>query len=174
VEFNFKTWEELLDISSNYKKIIITGCQRSGTTYTASILAECLEYIHYDERDFKVDRTDLFEEILNRNELQVIQASAILHRLKIYDGMALIVVLHRDINDVERSMLAHDWFKNNGRFEWSKFSKDFTQLNPSNLYKLKIEFSKNFNNKIDLQYDELKKTNKFVYDRKNWGIKQIS
>lgn len=170
----FSTWEELVQVSTKFDKIIVTGCQRSGTTYTANILSNYIKYVHYDERQFEVDNIIMFEEILNKDEKQVIHAPALLHKMEDYDDIALIVVLHRNVDDVVSSMIHHEWFNKNGRYEWSKFSNDFTLLSPLNLYNLKIQFSNKLN-KIDFKYDELEKTSGFVYkhNRVNWAIKQI-
>lgn len=165
-------WEHLIKISKKFNKIIISGCQRSGTTYAAEALSQELRYNHYDERTFKNVDMDLFNKIIKLKEKQVIQAPAILHKLKDYQYICLIVIMVRQKEDVVKSMLNHNWFEKYGLKEWKKFSKEEC-LGPSALYDIKINFAQKLRN-VCLNYNELKKTKNFVENRLGWSIKQTT
>lgn len=170
------TWEELPLLAKKHNTIIVTGSQRSGTTFGAKAIANYLEYRHYDEHDFGVEDMSNFESLVALPENKVIQAPAILHELKAYDQRAgvLLLIMTRDADDVAASMIKHGWFKNHGYAEYNKF-KSGTPETPQQVYETKIEFSRTLR-AHELPYNELQKHGGFVRkeERSNWHIKQVS
>ena len=59
-----------------YKKVLITGSQRSGTTIASHIIAHDLHYQYIDERDFYVRDKPTFESFLADDNPMVIQCPA--------------------------------------------------------------------------------------------------
>ena len=42
-------WNDLLEVAKGYDKVVVSGCQRSGTTFAAKDLASELGYKFIDE-----------------------------------------------------------------------------------------------------------------------------
>lgn len=164
------TWENLLDLAKVCKTIVVTGCQRSGTTYCAEALAKYLKCKHHDEEDFGVDNFTNFSKIERADYKKVIQAPAILHKLKSVELTSLIVVMTRDEKAVASSMIKHSWFKNHGQQEFSKFALG-KPSSPEQIYQTKLNYSKGIK-AVELDYSELIKTDGFIDNRAGWGIKQ--
>lgn len=164
------TWENCIDLCRSAQNIVVTGCQRSGTTYAAEALAKALGYRHHDEHDFGVENITNFKRLLVQDYPKVIQAPAILHALKPYELGCIIVVMTRDENHVAASMLKHRWYDNHGKHEFMKFSVENPQ-SPQEIYRTKIAFSKTLK-AVELPYSELEKTEGFTKNRQGWHIKQ--
>lgn len=165
------TWEDLIEKAKDYKTIIITGCQRTGTTYAAKELARVLEYKHIDESQFGthyISNLKMF--IQNIQEPKVIQAPAVMDKLLELSKDVLIVMMTRDEDDVAKSMLKHNWFRTFGREEYNKF-KEGIPPTPQYVYRVKTEFGRK-HKFIELPYTELEKTENFITDRKGFTIKQ--
>jgi len=165
------SWEELIILARNYKKIVVSGCQRSGTTVIAKSLSKELNYIYYDERTFNNDDIKKFEEFLTRPISIVFQAPGILEHLPKYQHKCLIVIVERDVNDVVKSMKRIKWLNNFGIMEYRKFKPNEYPSSPEDIYHTKLEFCDTFEN-VRLNYNELKKTKYYIEDRRNFNIKQ--
>jgi len=95
-----------------YQVILITGPQRSGTTWVACALANQLEYVLYDERHPIFGGNDTlravsraFAYVRQQKQRTVIQspmATLVLDKLQIFPGL-VIVFLGRDCLEVFRS-----------------------------------------------------------------------
>ncbi len=164
------TWENLLDLAKVCNTIVVSGCQRSGTTYCAQAIAKSLNFTHHDEEDFGVDNFTNFLKLARADYKKVIQAPAILHKLKSVEMTALIVIMTRDEKEVASSMIKHSWFKNHGQEEFSKFALG-APSSPEDVYRTKLNYSKGLK-AVELDYIELLKTDGFVNNRVGWGIKQ--
>jgi hypothetical protein len=164
------TWENLLDLAKVCNTIVVSGCQRSGTTYCAQALAQALSFTHHDEEYFGVDNFTNFLKVARADYKKVIQAPAILHKLKSVEMTALIVIMTIDESDVASSMIKHSWFKNHGKEEYSKFALG-APSSPEDIYRTKLNYSKGLK-AVELDYSELRKTHGFVDNRTGWGIKQ--
>ena len=164
------TWDNLLSLSKVFDTIVVSGCQRSGTTYCAEALAKALRYRHHDEDDFGVTNFTNFLQLVRADYKKVIQAPAILHKLKSVEMTTLIVIMTRDEKAVANSMIKHSWFKNHGQEEYSKFGIGKPD-SPEQVYRTKLNFSKGLK-AVELDYSELRKTDGFVENRTGWGIKQ--
>lgn len=166
------TWEELLDKSKNHKTVVITGCQRTGTTYAAKELARVLGYVHYDEGGFGTHSFERFMTIVNKDENKVIQAPALLHEMSNLPKDVMVVMMVRDEDDVAKSMTRLGWFKVHANKEYRLYKKDILKT-PQQLYRTKIEFGRKLN-LDELDYNELKKTENYVEDRSKFtNLKQV-
>ena len=79
---------------SQFKKIVVSGPQRSGTTYAARALAHTLGHQYVDEDAIKVRDADLLDREISSGGFKVIQApgcSFLLHKLS-GDGVAVVWV----------------------------------------------------------------------------------
>ena len=110
------TLEELIPKLAGFKKIVVTGPQRSGTTISTKIIARLLEYEVHCEEEFDVDNILLFCKILSAPSgestpggvvLQAPGLSSIVHLLAKSD--VAVVFLIRDINEIVKSEIRIDW-----------------------------------------------------------------
>jgi hypothetical protein len=166
------TWEECIEKGKTYKTIVITGCQRTGTTYTAKELARVLGYVHYDESSYGTHSFERLMNILNKDENKVIQSPALLHKMGELPEDVMIVMMIRDEDDVAKSMTRLGWFNSHAKKEYSLYKKDELKT-PQQLYRTKIEFGRQL--QLDeLDYNELKKTENYVEDRSKFtNLKQV-
>ena len=95
---------------NKYKNIVVTGCQRSGTTIASKMIAQDLGRQRVDELDFDVYVDHSFVNKLNDPNPKVIQAPAM---FKLCCGMSredtVIVFMERDFDDVHASEKRIDW-----------------------------------------------------------------
>ena len=64
IELNTVNYNESL--FKGYKRIIIVGPQRSGTTFTSRALANTLNFRNVDEGEFMVRDVDMFRNIIKQ------------------------------------------------------------------------------------------------------------
>lgn len=165
------TWEETLDHAYFFPKIIVTGNQRSGTTYAAYAIAKELGYQHIDEMKFKAHNDSLFRQILNKDMI-VVQAPAMLHKLPEMNlSNCLVIFMTRDSTDIIKSMTRIGWINREAPREYLKYSTEPL----SDIHQL-IDIKNQFINRIPhikLPYTELQKSDGFIKDRNNFTEKQI-
>lgn len=123
-----------------FKKILVTGPQRSGTTIAAHIIAKELGYKYYDERDVGVRSISLLIQRLLTDEPAVIQGPCFCSVVQWIDTPDTAVVLMvRDIDEIRASEARINWpeekkelqnyFRDEGiisitRYEnWEKYQK---------------------------------------------------
>ena len=111
-----------------YTKIIVSGPQRSGTTYFADELSKELNYNHYDEKLYDVHNSNKFFELLNSNNI-VIQSpsmSSFLHLIESTES--LVIFMYRDDNDIFKSEDRIHWHPTQYKYELSKYKTCFPDL----------------------------------------------
>ncbi len=100
--------EPLLTLSQ-YSRIIVSGCQRSGTTFVSKILAQDLGYACIDENDFGVDSKPHFLKKLEQEKI-VIHCPALSHILQeIQTPDSIIVWVSRPYEEIRASMRRINW-----------------------------------------------------------------
>lgn len=88
--------EELI----KYKKILVTGVQRSGTHFISLIAAKETGYLRIVEMDFRVSEIDILKKYLTFENI-VIQCPAIVERVNELDlSDVLVVWVERDNEDI--------------------------------------------------------------------------
>lgn len=98
------------DLFKGYDRVIITGPQRSGTTFTSKAIANTLGYRFVDEAEFGVNKFDLFKNKLKEKNI-VVQAPSMSSRVHMAVGENdLVVFMSRKWSDIIKSV-----FKKNGR-----------------------------------------------------------
>ena len=96
-------YKDLLDKTKNYSRIIVTGPQRSGTTYCAYILAKDLGYTHYDEMSFGTGKYNEFKDLISKNNF-VLQTTVFSYCLQdINTPSTLIIWMDRNNRDILES-----------------------------------------------------------------------
>ena len=165
------TWNECLSLGKEYNTIIITGCQRTGTTYTAQELSRELGYRHYDEDDYGVHSIEGLRGIMDHDPSpKVIQAPALLHEMGSMGEDVLVILMTRNEDEVVSSMVKHEWIKREGKREYNKF-KEGTPTDGYEIYRTKTSFGRGLN-LPEMDYSELRKTTGYIENREGFDIKQ--
>ncbi len=93
---------EAFEILKDYKKILIVGPQRSGTTIASKIFAKKLNLQCIDEIRIKCSREDLYLAIINTENNFVLQCPSMshcIHKIGNRDDLFIIFMM-RDIHDI--------------------------------------------------------------------------
>jgi len=162
--------EELRD----FDVILISGPQRSGTTFAGHALAKLLGYWFIDELIYDVNDVEKFDNICRMKKV-VIQCPGMVHRLSDYSQFAALVYMIRNVDDIIASQERIGW-------DWEEY--EFEKLEGMNLesdiiaeakYELLPFFRSIFKLLIELEYDSMNVAEGFVpkEDRKNFLNKQI-
>jgi len=104
-------YTDILKEVQNYKKIIVTGPQRSGTTFAAYALAKDLQLKFFKETTFGNENIIKFRHIIYTENEFVIQCPGMVHHLPeliSYKDLK-IIVLDRNINDIIKSQIKIGW-----------------------------------------------------------------
>lgn len=120
-------WKHFIDCCRYYNYIIVSGPQRSGTTYVAKELATEIKYEHIDEFKHGIAR---FDKMLNfvENNPKVIQAPALSHMLhKITKEKTLVVFMMRNNSDISLSEDRIGWHDNHSKTEFAKYKESFPE-----------------------------------------------
>lgn len=108
-----KNWLHFVDSCSKYKYVVISGPQRSGTTYVAKELANELKYRHVDEMQHGISQINKMLAYIG-NVPSIIQAPALSHKLHTLEGDdVLVVFILRNSEDI---------CKSEDRINWQGFS----------------------------------------------------
>lgn len=100
--------------SKKFSKILVSGPQRSGTTFLSSVLSEDLNYKLYDE----LKTIDNFLKVEDESVSQAPSMSSLLHNIPAQNGMVVIFV-SRNCNDIIASceklkLRGINWNKHHG------------------------------------------------------------
>lgn len=163
---------------NNCKEILVTGCQRSGTTIATKIIADILDFTPVDENDYSWNggwKPTLGNLLKNSKPRSVYQGPAICHDCHKVPNHMAVVFMVRDHDDIRRSMSRVKWrgenkelakygctFKENGRIE--KIKESYWRLWQKNKIK----------NAFEVRYDELRWHPFWVSKRKHFLIKQTA
>lgn len=100
----------LFNSLQNYRKILVTGPQRSGTTITSQILAMESGYRYIDEREFNLRDPTLFEQFLRDDQNMVIQCPSMSHLIDQFGSEKnLIIFMHRNPREIMSSQMRIGW-----------------------------------------------------------------
>jgi len=102
-------FQSIIEQCKEYKKVLVTGPQRSGTTFAAKSIAKILGYRFVDEEEYKVHNEMMFISYLTLNEKLVIHAPAMSHLLPLNYHDTFVIWMQRNIMDVIKSEDKIDW-----------------------------------------------------------------
>jgi hypothetical protein len=189
VELDTVSYNE--NLFKGYKRIIIVGPQRSGTTFTSQALSNTLNFRNVDEDEFDVRDINMFRDIMKQENI-VIQAPAMTCKIQTLVGNDdLVVFMVRKWSNIIKSVIN----KNNGllsnwvfmntmfdieRYNFNKYDskagevfdkyveKDCPYLN--SYYNMWKHYqSKNIPNCIALEYESMKNHPMWLdKDQRNW------
>lgn len=167
-----------------YKKIYVTGPQRSGTTFAAKLISKDLGYKHIDEHDFDTHDFEKMKDVMLKHDKFIIQCPAQTHNILNFPmgDDSVIIYMKRDIYDVISSEHRIDWHTRGAeKRERVKYTTHFKEYYkpyiPISIIKNKVwdDIQKHkINNYIEMNYDLLKLTDMWIdkENRKNFKNKQ--
>jgi hypothetical protein len=95
---------------AKYRKIVVTGPQRSGTTICARMVAADTGHEYVDEDRFGVSQEGPFWDLVKSPALQVIQAPGMAHIChKMTDEDVFVIFMTRDLAEILRSQKRIEW-----------------------------------------------------------------
>jgi len=171
---------EALEILKNYKKIIVTGPQRSGTTITGKILSVRLNLKYLDEMVIKVRDKKLFDQVVNERNNFVLQCPSMsyyIHNIGNREDV-FIVFMKRDVHDILLSQYRINWtYDKSESLKYINAGFDVNIDIPISIIKYHIwnKYQKNkIKNKMELWYECLKTDDMWIDKkfRKNFYSKQ--
>ena len=176
------TYNDLISKLHSYSRIIVSGPQRSGTTYAAFTLSQDLEYKHIDEQEFGTHTTEGFLNVLSQENI-VVQCPAVSHVLdQIQSQNTIILWMDRDNEDIAKSEDRIDWHPHWFNVEKNKYrtiyGDEVDKFERNSLMKKHYWNIQKQNLKtdyLDIPYSILKETKGFISktQRKDFGVKQI-
>lgn len=98
--------------SKKFSKILVSGAQRSGTTFLSNVLSEDLSYKLYDE----LKNVEDFLSIKVNSVSQAPSMSSLLHKIPEQNGVVVIFV-SRNCNDIIASCEKLKW----GEINWNNY-----------------------------------------------------
>ena len=180
-----------------YKRIIIVGPQRSGTTFTSQALSNTLKFRNVDEGEFSVRDVNMFRNIMKQENI-VIQAPAMTCRIQALIGKDdLVVFMSRKWSDIvkgvhRKNRSLSNWILMETMFDAERYyfneygntaGKFFDKHVNKNSYYLDAYYnmwkhyqSKIIPNCITLKYESMKNHPMWLdkSQRKNFGDKQTT
>lgn len=133
----------MLDITKlqNYRVILVSGPQRSGTTIMSKMLAHDLNWDVYDEDDYGVENVDAWRELVETGNMLVIQCPAMLHLCDDLPEDVALIVMTRPIEDIHASEKRIGW-ESHEAAEAAKYgrSRNPAQAKYDWLYENEVDF----------------------------------
>lgn len=106
-----------------FNNIVVSGPQRSGTRFTARVIASDTEKTFIDEKDINFHDFRLLEYYINRGNC-VIQCPGLCHMLHhIIDPKTLVIMMIRSTSDIEASERRIGWPKEARLLELYKYGR---------------------------------------------------
>jgi hypothetical protein len=102
-------FQDIIEKCGKHQKVLVTGPQRSGTTFAAKSIAKILRYRFVDEDEYQVHDANAFIDILKLNQKIVIHAPAMSHLLPLNFSDTFVIWMQRNIMDVIKSEDKIDW-----------------------------------------------------------------
>lgn len=104
-----------------YRAVLVTGPQRSGTTFAAHAIAADTGREYFDEESFKIDNEPLWWKLVTDVDNAVVHCPGMMHRVTGVPQDVLVVVMWRPITEIIASQNRVGWGQ--GRDELGKFGR---------------------------------------------------
>ena len=173
-------------IKGKFSKIIVTGPQRSGTTFTSKVIAKDLGFKCIDEREFNNTQFEQAFDLVKETPNVVIQSPAIshmCHHWALIENCCVIWMI-RDTEQILSSPRTKKWMKWGwDQHEIDTYSKSFPNLKIkyNNMWEMKHKIWEKFQspllpNSFNLEYNSLSGHKDWVdlKDRTWSSLKQTS
>ena len=163
----------------DFKRILVTGSHRSGTTFAASCIAHDTENIFFPEENISFGNPYKLKQFLAFHSRFVLQAPAISLFCHQYN-FDLIIYMDRDIKDIILSMkslpdrLIQDQYNIISEL-YGTYYLDYSLPYAKRMIFNNLQIQ-HIENPVFLQYESLKKHPFWIPkpERTNWHIRQIS
>jgi len=101
----------MFEYLEEYKHILVTGPQRSGTRIASKMIAHDLGYRYVDESEIHADSLYTLVTLIHNEDNVVVQCPALCRDIDFFGDLpdTLIVMMHRDIQDIEASETRIGW-----------------------------------------------------------------
>jgi len=112
VELSIMKWSAIFFEKLGINKMLVTGPQRSGTTFIAFILAQDLGWTYVDEGVFDIDNKSMFEDLLGLEQSLVIQCPGMMrwiHEIQPTYLNTFVAVCRRDVEKIRTSERKRGW-----------------------------------------------------------------
>lgn len=103
----------------DFKKVLIIGSQRSGTTIAGKIISSELNYEYIDEGEINVDDLLLFYKTYFEKESFVMQAPGLTYISHKLPKDIFFIYMNRDFKDIEKSANRISWIED--KYEAGKY-----------------------------------------------------
>lgn len=158
----------LFEYLKKYKKIIVVGPHRSGTTFTAMAIAKDTKHTFLDEKVIKDVRVRKIDSLHGNYGDFVLQAPYAISWIPVLtDKDTCFVLVKRNVDDIEKSV------KTSKRANGVKISEPgFSPEQAYNIWECVKDFAYHY---IEVYYEDLWLHPDYVSkeNRKNWHHKQI-
>lgn len=151
-KMNFKPFKEF----SKFKRILVSGPQRSGSEICAKMIANDGGFELIRESMYSFHNEDKFDDLLKQENI-VVHCPAMAHIVHKYgDDETLIIFMKRNIKDILKSQEVINWTKTQKRWEMKKYG-----FKRGIISKIKYDYWEKYQkNKIkhflEIQYESLK------------------
>lgn len=158
-------YDEAKHLLKNYKKIIVTGPQRSGTTIASRILAQDMGLAYLDESSFNTIDIICFHNRTVTYQNYVMQCPCFFHVLEALYCIApdaALVVMIRDIESIQASQERIKWCDSHDKNIIGAFNDDrpISVIDYENYVRQKSKLA--FGDIVELEYDSLADHSMFV------------
>lgn len=136
-----------------YKRILVSGPQRSGTRICARMISKDTGYQYIDESTFKIVDLDKFNDIVKYDENIVIHCPGIAHVIEQYSSSDnLIIFMHRNVDDILASQKRIGWGDTEELLKYKKSAGIISDIK----YDYWKEQKQKIINWLEIEYETLK------------------
>lgn len=176
--------QEVIDELSQYKMVIVSGPQRSGTTITAKMLSEDLGYEFINEFDGRFrNNFDNLNRLADHEQRFVVQAPVMCNVVQKLNkpGMAVVMMI-RDRAEIIRSQDRINWTKHHEPTELAAYKKTWGVAD-GRICDVKYDIWEQQKPQMQVPYYEMQYESAYMKDhrlyrepkqRKNFGPKQTA
>lgn len=154
--------------AKQYRRIMVTGPQRSGTTIAAKILAEELGFAYRDEGEILVGDVGAAFRLYDLKRNFVLQAPALAAYCHLFPGA--VVFMARDLEEIRQSQIRIAW---NSSPELEKYFLDKGEIAKVK-YQVWEKWQKKLPGRYELEYVSLASHRLWVpsHERKDFSARQ--
>lgn len=153
-----------------YKRVLVTGPQRSGTTITGKILSKELNFQYVDEREIDIDNFDKLFKLYQRRNF-VLQAPGLCAFAHMMPGA--VVMMKRPVEEILRSQERIHWPLASNKKELAKYFKDHGVIAEIK-YQMWDHWQSVKKDAFEIDYHSIKDHPLYVEDRSDFKPKQTA
>lgn len=103
------SYADVLQACDGVRAVLVTGPQRSGTTFTSKVLADDLRWRYRDEVDFHVDNETEWRHLTGTVVRAVVQCPSMMRHVHDVPDDVLVVVMRRPVAAIVESQRRIGW-----------------------------------------------------------------